>query len=118
MGNSGDTIEYYTLGTAWDLNTVTHQSSTSTTSPADENSPTGVRIHPDGNQLMLVGSGHDRTQVYDLGTDYDPTSRGTSVKQSHGAIDADVRGVYVLPDASAVILAGASANSLYKVSIG
>ncbi|QDP54895.1 MAG: hypothetical protein Unbinned3891contig1000_93 [Prokaryotic dsDNA virus sp.] len=118
VGNSGDTIEHYTLSTPWDLNTVAHQSSTSTTSPADENSPTGCRINSDGSQLMLVGGGHDRTQLYALSTAYDPTSRGTSVKQSHSAIDGDVRGVYVLPDASALILAGASNDSLFKVTIG
>jgi glutamine cyclotransferase len=64
-GTDSDTIYQYDLGTAWDLSTASY-SGTSVSVAAQDVSPTGLVVIPDGSKLLHLGFANDNLYEYDL----------------------------------------------------
>lgn len=56
-GSSGDEINYYTLSTAWDISTATHQGFLSIS--GYESIPTGLDMDPNGWYMFVIGQSGD-----------------------------------------------------------
>jgi sugar lactone lactonase YvrE len=74
MGDTGDDINQYNLGTAWNITTAVY--STVFSVSAYENSPQGLAFSPDGTRMWIVGSTFARLVEYTLST---PWSIATAV---------------------------------------
>ena len=68
-GNDGDTLEEYTLSSAWDVSTAT--TSHSLDISGEETSPEDVEISSDGKYIYVAGGQQDGIDVYALSTAYD-----------------------------------------------
>ena len=67
-GNDGDTLEEYTLSTAWDVSTAS--ASYSLDISGEETSPEDVEISSDGKYIYVAGGQQDGIDVYALSTAY------------------------------------------------
>jgi len=68
-GNDGDTLEEYTLSSAWDVSTAS--TSHSLDISGEETSPEDVEISSDGKYIYVAGGQQDGIDVYALSTAYD-----------------------------------------------
>ena len=64
MGTSGDDINEYTLGTAWDITSATYVQTYSVRE--EEDIPTGLFFKPDGTKVYIIGQNMDAIWAYSL----------------------------------------------------
>jgi sugar lactone lactonase YvrE len=72
----GDDVEAYTLSTAWDITTASHDAALDVS--AKEATVNGCAISSDGTKLYIVGSSSDEVHEYTLSTAYDVSSASFS----------------------------------------
>jgi hypothetical protein len=72
IGYTGDDVNEYDLGTAWDITTASYLQNFSVS--AQEITPQGVFFKPDGTKMYVVGSVGDDVNEYDLSTAWDITT--------------------------------------------
>ena len=65
LGDSGDDVNQYDLGTAWDVSTASYVQNFSVAS--QDTNPSGLSFKPDGTKMYVVGYSSDRVNEYDLG---------------------------------------------------
>ena len=68
-GTSGDDINEYDFGTAWDVSTLSYSQNFSVS--AKETNPEGLDFKPDGTKMYICGNGSDNVHEYDLSTAWD-----------------------------------------------
>ena len=66
VGDDGDDVNEYDLGTPWDVSTAVYLQNFSVA--AQETAPNGVFFKPDGTKMYVVGATGDDVNEYDLGT--------------------------------------------------
>jgi hypothetical protein len=64
LGSSGDDVTVYNLTTPWDISTASTTGQFSIS--AQETSPTGIYVKPDGTKFYIVGSGNDTVYQYTI----------------------------------------------------
>lgn len=64
LGVSDDSVDEYSLSTAWDISTASHTRVFSVA--AIETTPTGMYFSPDGRKMYIVGIDNDGVQEYDV----------------------------------------------------
>lgn len=93
VGSSGDSVDTFTLTTAYDLSTASHTSVQSVS--AEESSPTTIRFNPDGTKMYIAGSGGDGIDQYSLSTAFDPTTETHDGFSSFGSMGTQGLGAFV-----------------------
>lgn len=68
-GSSGDDINEYDFGTAWDVSTLSYSQNFSVS--AKETHPEGLDFKPDGTKMYICGNSSDSVHEYDLSTAWD-----------------------------------------------
>lgn len=140
-GNDGDTLEEYTLSSAWDVSTAS--ASHSLDISGEETSPEDVEISSDGKYIYVAGGQQDGIDVYELSTAYDLSTAsyvrtadvsgtGTTlsscfVNVSTGqfwSLDKDARtvseytiGAFSYPTASPVTITGLTNGTSYTFNV-
>ena len=66
MGKSGDDINQYTLGTAWDVTTAVYSQVFSVSS--EDSEPSGLFIREDGIKMYMTGYATDKVYEYNIGS--------------------------------------------------
>ena len=77
MGTTGEDINAYTLGTAYDISTATFSEIALSVSAQDTN-PTDFIFNNDGTTLYVLGKADDDISAYTLGTPYDISTATTT----------------------------------------
>ena len=79
IGPSGDAVHQYTLGTAWDISTLTYINSFSVS--AQETAPRGLFFKPDGTKFY-IGGNNDTVYEYTMSTAWDTNSASYTTGKS------------------------------------
>jgi len=72
IGNTGNSVDEYDLGTQWDVTTAVYLQEFSV--GVREGEAHGLFFKPDGTKMYTVGLGGDTVDEYDLGTQWDVSS--------------------------------------------
>jgi DNA-binding beta-propeller fold protein YncE len=117
-GTTGDRISEYSLSTAWDISTASHeQDLTGLTSNA--NNPGEVRFKPDGTKFFVtqsVGSSH--VAEYQLSTAWDISTATYATKKEGLSLEVTLHGLYVKPDGTKYYVVGRTLDTVYQYAIG
>ena len=114
MGNAGDSVDQYTLTTAWDVSTGSYASkSFSVTS--QETDPNDLAFSRDGSIMYIVGPASDAVYQYTLSTPWDVStavyaSKSLSVSSEENAPKA----VAVSGDGTKVYVLGTTNDTVYQ----
>ena len=119
IGISSDKIHRYTLSTAWDISTLSHDSSTSSTM---DTFPNGIFMKPDGTRYYVVGSGSDKVYQFNPLTAYTLSNVLTSSTDidSEFSVATQETGpfsLYISPNGSHMYVGGAVGNGVDQYSL-
>lgn len=116
-GNIGDDIGEYSLSTAWDISTASYTDSLSVT--AETSAPTGLFFKPDGSEVFVFDSTHDRVLQFSLSTDWD-VSTGTfsfPTTDYFKLTDSVPLGLFFKSDGSKMFVAGSGSDVIREYSL-
>lgn len=68
IGNANNTIYAYTLSTAWNPSTGTHDAGDDLVITAQDGSPFGIDLSKDGSKIIICGGANDKVYSYSLST--------------------------------------------------
>ena len=101
----------YTMSTAWDLSTL---SSTATASiGAQDSTPRGACLSPDGLNLYLTGNSSDKIHRYTLSTAWDISTQSHDSSTS-STVDGFPMGIFMKPDGTRYYVVGQTADKVYQ----
>lgn len=114
-GNSGDDVNEYTLGTAWNISTASYVQNFSVS--AQDNSPSGIFFKPDGTKMYIVGTGSDNVNEYDLSTAWDVSS--ASYLQSFYVASQDLNpvGLFFKDDGTKMYIVGSESDAVWSFDL-
>jgi DNA-binding beta-propeller fold protein YncE len=111
-GFGGDEINGYTLSTAWNISTASHDGLFSL-----GNNPAHSFFNPDGNKVWVLDNGLDDIREYDLSTAFDVTT------MSYSSSNLDVSsqatggsGLFIKPDGSKIYVTDVTSRIIYQYS--
>jgi sugar lactone lactonase YvrE len=118
-GPSSDKIHRYTLSTAWDITTLSHDSSTTSTV---DGFPSGLFIKEDGTRLYVVGLTGDKVYQFNPSTAYTLSGVLTSSTDidsefSIATEDTSPTCLYISPDGDHMYVGGGIGNGIDQYSL-
>ena len=118
-GNSSDKIHRYTLSTAWDISTLSHDSSTSSTV---DGFPMGIFMKPDGTRYYVVGQSADKVYQFNPTTAYTLSgvlTSSTDIDSEFSIVNEDIfpNSMYISPDGAHMYIGGGSGNGIDQYSL-
>jgi len=119
VGWSSDKIHRYTLTTAWDISTASHDSSSALLT--DLFTPSGVFLKEDGTRIYSVGRNRQRIEQYNLSTPYDLSTGTFTTADSTLSVSSEETLPYVVfisPDGSHLYLGGGTGHGVDQYSLG
>jgi hypothetical protein len=115
-GTSGDDVNEYTLGTAWDITTATFVTAFSTV--AQDNAPIDVVFKPDGLTMMIMGGNTDTVYQYTLGTAWSVATASYASKSfSVTTQETAPTGLWFKPDGTAMYTIGTTADTVFQYAL-
>ena len=118
-GNQGNDITQYTLTTAWDITSRTHNGRAQVN--AKETHPTGLDFNSDGTKMFVTGVDSDKVHEYSLSTAYDTDDDADiTFVRSHdisSQID-DARGLALNSDGTKMFIGDADSDKVYEYDLG
>lgn len=116
-GTSGDKISEYSLSTAWDISTASHQQDLSGLG-STANNPGEVRFKPDGTKFFVTQSvGTSHVAEFQLSTAWDISTATYATKKEALAGEVTLHGLYVKPDGTKYYVVGRSLDTVYQYAI-
>tara|TARA_R110000850_G_scaffold233967_2_gene358845 strand:+ start:3224 stop:4051 length:828 start_codon:yes stop_codon:yes gene_type:complete len=115
VGDSGDEVNEYDLGTPWNISTLTYLQNFSIAGEASK--PRGVFFKPDGTKMYMVG---DTSEVYqyNLATAWDVSSAAYLQNFGTSAQELYVRDVFFKPDGTKMYLVGFVGVNVLEYDVG
>jgi len=111
-GFGGDEINGYTLSTAWDISTASHDGLFSLGNNTNQSF-----FNPDGNKVWVLDNQLDDIREYDLSTAFDVTT------MSYSSSNLDVSGqatggsgLFIKPDGSKIYVTDVTGRAIYQYS--
>jgi hypothetical protein len=115
-GSSGDDVNEYTLGTAWDITTATFVTTFSTS--AQDITPIDIFFSPDGLSMFIMGNSSDTVYQYTLGTAWSVATASYASKSfSVNAQESTPTGVWFKSDGTAMYVVGTSADTVFQYAL-
>jgi hypothetical protein len=115
-GESGDSVDEYALGTAWNVTTAVYQREASVA--AHETGITGVFFRDDGLKMYTIGTTGDSVDEYNLSNAWNVSSAIYSQEFYVGDKDPTPTGLFFKPGGSGLYVAGASGDAVYEFEVG
>jgi hypothetical protein len=116
-GTSGDDVNEYTLGTAWDITTATFVQIFSTA--AQDSAPNDIFFKPDGLSMFIMGNTTDTVYQYTLGTAWNISTASYASKSfSVTTQEATPTGLWFKPDGTAMYVVGSTGDSVFQYALG
>lgn len=116
IGTSGDDVNQYSLGTAWDISTATFVQSFSVS--AQEGAPTSVFFREDGTKMYIAGQGSDAVNEYSISTAWDVSTASYVQNFSIIAQESAVFGLFFKPDGTKMYVCGISGDDVNEYNLG
>ena len=115
-GNQGDTVEEYTLSTAWDLtSTITNTHSENIS--GKETSIAGLFFSSDGLRMYIVGTSSDSVHQYDLGTAWTLSTVSFVRTESVVGQDTAPTDVFFKPDGTKMFVLGGTGDDVNEYTL-
>lgn len=115
IGSTGDDVNEYSLGTAWDISTKTFVRVFSVS--AKETSPQGLFFSPDGIQMYVTGGSSDSVHQYTLSTAWDISTSVFVRTLSVSARDTAPTGVFFRSDGLRMYVCGNTNDRVYQYNL-
>ena len=121
VGNTSDTVNQYSLSTAWDVSTASYDNVSFSVS-SQNGYPSDIFFKPDGTKMFVIGVDNDEINTYTLSTAWDlSTASYTSVyamwTPSNGGVDFP-DGVFFKPDGTKMYIATTSpADKVFEFAL-
>ena len=108
VDSDNDTVYQYSLGTAWDISTLSYDSNSFSVA-SEESIPRGLSLSSDGTKLFILGQIADRILEYTLNTPWDiSTAYYSRITYNHQGFIQDALGFYFKPDGTSFYILGQS----------
>ena len=114
-GNTGDTLEEYTLTTGYDVSTASHTDSMDISSY--DNEPRGIAFNSDGTRMFFHGQQNDQIHEFTLGTAYDISTSTYIGANSLGSFDTGAEAIVFNKDGSKLFVSGNDGNTVDEYSL-
>ncbi|MDA9694763.1 Ig-like domain-containing protein, partial [Candidatus Pelagibacter sp.] len=114
-GNTGDTLEEYTLTTGYDVSTASHTDSMDISSY--DNEPRGIAFNSDGTRMFFHGQQNDQIHEFTLGTAYDISTSTYIGANSLGFFDTGAEAIVFNKDGSKLFVSGNDGNTVDEYSL-
>ena len=115
-GSTGDDVNEYTLGTAWDITTATFVTAFSTS--AQDTSPQDVFFRPDGLSMFVIGSASDLVFQYTLGTAWSVATASYASKSFNVASqEGTPTGLWFKPDGTIMYVIGTAQDTVFQYTL-
>jgi len=115
VGYSGEDVNEYNLGTAWDVSTAVYGQNFSVTGQDD--TPAGIFFKPDGLKMYIVGDSGNDVNEYNLSTAWDISTSVYSQNFSVSGQDTNPAGIFFKPDGLKMYIAGANGNNVNEYNL-
>jgi len=116
IGISSDTVYQYTLGTGWDLSTISYDS-VSLNANSQDATMSGVTFNPNGTQMWLVGNATNSIYQYTLSAGFDlSTASYDSVFLSTTSVDSSPQAIAFSDDGTKTYIAGSTNEQIFQYS--
>ena len=115
VGFSGDDVNEYNLGTAWNVTTAGYVQNFSVAS--QETLPMEVFFNPDGVKMYVVGTFGGDVNEYDLATAWDISTASYVQNFSVASQDSVPRAVFFKPDGLKMYVVGEGNSAVYEYSL-
>ena len=114
-GNTGDDINEYSLGTAWNISTASYDQSFDVSSQSTQ--PTGLFFKTDGTKMYVSDNNTHEINEYDLSTAWDISTAYYNQNLSVLSEDTNVTGVSFKPDGTKMYIAGSGNGAVYEYDL-
>lgn len=117
LGNTGDDVNEYALGTGFDLSTASYSQNFSVS--AQETFPTAIAFKPDGTKMFILGGSGDDVNEYDLSVGFDISTASYSQNFSVSAQDVSPYGLAFSDDGTKMFVTGTAGDDVneYDLSV-
>lgn len=115
-GTTGDDVNEYTLGTAWNITTATFVTVFSTA--AQDSAPNDIFFKPDGLSMFIMGNTNRTVFQYTLGTAWSVATASYASKSfSIVSQEGTPTGLWFKPDGTAMYAVGTSADTVFQYAL-
>ena len=114
-GSTGDSVNQYTLSTAWDVSTASYLQNFSVAT--QDGLPQSVFFKPDGLSMYVAGSSGDSVYQYTLSAAWDVSTASYVQTFSVASQDKDPSGLFFKPDGLSMYVIGTIGDSVYQYTL-
>ena len=115
-GSTGDDVNEYTLGTAWDVSTATFTAVS--TGVTQDTAPNDVFFKDDGLTMFMLGGTNDTVYQYTLSVAWDITTATYASKSfSVTTQEATPTGMWFKPDGTTMYITGTTNDTVYQYTL-
>jgi hypothetical protein len=115
VGTAGDSVNQYTLSTAWNVSTATFLQSFSIA--GQEGNGSGLAFTGDGSRMFVSGSTGDDVNVYNLTTPWNISTSVSVGAFSVSAQDTVPIGIYIKPDGTKMYIVGQTNDTVFQYTV-
>ena len=116
VGNAGDDVNEYTLGTGFDVSTATYSQNFSVAT--EDTGPFAIAFNTDGTKMFIVGSTGQDVNEYTLGTGFDVSTATFVDAFSVSAQDTNPRGIAFNTDGTKMFIVGTDGDDVNEYTLG
>ena len=114
-GNTGDTLEEYTLSTGYDVSTASHTTSLDISS--FDNDPRGIAFNSDGTRMFFNGQENDQIHEFTLETAFDISTATYVSATSLASFDTGAEAIVFNNDGSKLFVLGNDGNDVSEYAL-
>ena len=115
IGTTGDDVNEYDLGTAWDVSTASFLQTYNGT--ASETNPSAIFFKPDGTKMYVVGTTGDDVREYDLSTAWNVSTASFLQTFSVSAQESAPQGLFFKPDGTKMYVMGSAGDDVNEYDL-
>jgi hypothetical protein len=115
IGAATDSVNQYTLSTAWNVSTATFLQSFSVA--GEEGNGSGLAFTGDGSRMFVIGTTGDDVNVYNLTTPWNISTSVSVGAFSVSAQDTAPAGIYIKPDGAKMYIMGQTNDTVYQYTV-
>ena len=114
-GATGDNINEYDLGTAWDISSASYVQNFSVSS--QETGPSDVFFKPDGTKMYVLGFTDDEVNEYNLSSAWDISTASYIQNFSVSAQETTPQGVFFKQDGTKMYITGSNGDDINEYNL-
>ena len=116
LGDAGNDVNEYTLGTGFNVSTATYSQNFSVSSQIT--TPNGIAFNTDGTKMFIVASAEQNVNEYTLGTGFDVSTATFVDAFSVVSQEASPKGIAFNNDGTKMFIVGVSGDEVNEYTLG